>query len=140
MYDRLGEVPVYALRQAEVSATHYNHVIVALRRLGSEIRLPIPKLKHLDLILQKNAWIIVDRVLNDIPIVAWTDFETSHRDNLHQPIRCSQRMYHIHAPMILGRTLEAMELLLGEQLQELNEFKPASVSTIRKDKETDDKM
>jgi hypothetical protein len=140
MYDRLEEVPVYALRQVEVSATHYNHVSVALRRLGSEIRLQIPRLKHLDLILQKNAWIIVDRVLNDIPIVAWTDFETSHRDNLHQPIRCSQRMYHIHAPMIITRTLDAMELLLGEQLQEMSELKPASVSEIRKDRETDGEM
>lgn len=37
MYDRLDEVPVYALRQGKVSATHYNHVLVALKRLGEEL-------------------------------------------------------------------------------------------------------
>jgi len=133
MYDRLDEVPVYARRQTEVSATHYNHVRVALNRLGNEIRLPIPKLKHLDLILQKNAWIIVDRVLNDIPVVAWTEFESGHRDNLHRPIRCTQLMYHIHAPMILTRTLEAMEMLLGEQLQGLDADRPASITPINRE-------
>ena len=71
MYDRLDDVPVYALRQGKVSATHYNHVQLALKRLGDQIRLRIPKPKYPDLFLQKNAWIIVDRVLNDVPVIAF---------------------------------------------------------------------
>jgi hypothetical protein len=117
VYNRHNEIMMLEKRPAEqVLATHYNHVQRALKKLGTEIRLQIPKLKHLDLILQKNAWIVVDRVLNDLPIVCWTEFEVQHRNNLHEPIHCELRLYHYAAEMILGRTLEAMELMLGESL------------------------
>jgi hypothetical protein len=119
MYNRLDDVPVYQHRDGKLEANYYNHVQTALKHLGEEIRLPIPRLKHLDLILQKDAWIIVDRVLNDVPIVAWTDFEVKHRDNLHEPILCKIKHYHANAIMIMNRTLEAMELLLGEQLADM---------------------
>ncbi|MGD8743168.1 MAG: hypothetical protein PVH46_07050 [Granulosicoccaceae bacterium] len=116
MYNRLDDVPVYAQRPGSINANYYNHVQLALKRLGEEIRLPIPRLKHLDLILQKNAWIVVDRVLNDVPVVAWTDFEVTHRDSLHEPIACQIKYYHANAALIMRRTLEAMELILGEEL------------------------
>ena len=116
MYTRLGDIPIFELTDSQIKALHYNHVQVALKRLNGSIRYPIPKLRHLDLILEKDAWIIVDRVLNDIPVAAWTDFQIQHRDNLHQPINCKLRLYHANASMILGRTLDAMELLLGEEL------------------------
>ena len=119
MYKRLDEVPVFEHLQGSINANHYNHVQLALKRLGEEIRLPIPKLKLLDLILQKQAWIIVDRVHNDVPVAAWTDFETGHRDNLHEPINCNLKLYHANAPLVLDRTLEAMELMLGEELAEM---------------------
>lgn len=77
MYDRLDDMPVFDRHPDKISATHYNHVKLALKRLGDEIRLTIPKLQGLDLILQNNAWIIVDR------------------------------------------SLEAMEMLLGEELAEM---------------------
>ena len=73
MYRRLDEVPVFEYRDGEIPANHYNHVQVALKRLGADLRFPIPRLRHLDLILQKDAWIIVDRVLNDVPVVASGD-------------------------------------------------------------------
>jgi hypothetical protein len=118
LYTRHNEVPQLASRKGKVKAPYYNRVQTALKSLGPQIRLKIPKLKHLDLIIQKDAWIIVDRVLNDIPVVAWTNFETEHRDNLHEPIKCEIRFFHFAASMVLNRTLEAMELMLGEQLAE----------------------
>lgn len=119
LYTRHNEVPQLASRKGKVDALYYNHVQTALKQLGPQIRLKIPKLKHLDLILQKDAWIVVDTVLNDIPVVAWTIFETENRDSLHEPIKCEIRFFHFAASMILNRTLEAMELMLGEQLAEL---------------------
>jgi hypothetical protein len=132
MYKRLGEIPVFETRDSELDAIHFNHVQVALKRLGEEIRLQIPRLKHLDLILQKDAWILVDRVLNDVPVAAWTEFEVSHRDNLHQPVNCKLRLYHNLAHMVLEHTIEAMELILGEQLQEYSASRSASVAPLRK--------
>ncbi|MCW9025333.1 MAG: DUF3352 domain-containing protein [Gammaproteobacteria bacterium] len=118
-YTRHDEVPQLASRKGKVKALYYNHVLTALKQLGPQIRLKIPRLKHLDLILQKDAWIVVDTVLNDIPVVAWTHFQTEGRNNLHEPIECEIRFFHFAASMILNRTLEAMELMLGEQLEEL---------------------
>ncbi|MDH5326167.1 MAG: hypothetical protein OEZ68_16300 [Gammaproteobacteria bacterium] len=116
MHERLEGLPVYELRQWELDANYFNHVQVALHRLSQSLRFAIPKLKHLDLILDADAWIVVDRVQGDVPVVAWTAFQTQHRDNLFEPIKCELRSYHAHADLILQRTLEAMELLLGEQL------------------------
>ena len=119
MYDRLDDMPVFDRHPAKISATHFNHVKLALKRLGNEIRLTIPKLKTLDLILQNDAWIIVDRALNDVPIAAWTEFQIEQRDNLHEDIDCLLKLYHMNAELILDRTLEAMEMLLGEELADM---------------------
>lgn len=119
MYTRLDEVPIYECRESELNAIHFNHVQVGLKRIHRSLRYRIPKLKHLDLILQKEAWIIVDHVLNDVPVAAWTAFQIEGRSDLYQPIKCKLQTYHAHADLILTRTLEAMEMLLGEELQEL---------------------
>lgn len=77
---------------------------------------------------------MVDRVLNDYPIVTWTDFETKHRDSLHEPIQCHIRYFHVAATMIKNRTLEAMELLLGEELADKitnNEIEEATIIPFR---------
>ena len=118
LYTRHNEVPILSRRETTVNANYYNHVQLALKRLGNHIRFRIPRLKHLDLILQKDAWIVVDSVLNDVPIIAWTEFQTEHRENLHEPIRCELRTWHSAAAMVRNRTLEAMEMLLGELLED----------------------
>ncbi len=117
MYTRHDEVPRLASRSGKVDARYFNHVCLALKRIDREIRLRIPKLKHLDLILQKDAWIIVDRALYDYPIAAWCEFDQTTRNALHEPIPCSIRIYHYAAMMVLRRTLEAMDDLLNEQLK-----------------------
>lgn len=119
MYTRHDEVPVFEYRDAVIDALHYNTVQIAIKRLGDELRLTIPKLKTLDLILQRDAWIVVDRALNDVPIAAWTNFDIERRDALHKPVHCQLRLYHANAGVIFKRVLEAMELLLGERLNEV---------------------
>jgi hypothetical protein len=133
LYTRHDEVPQLGARAGKVDAVFYNHVQTALKQLGSQIRLKIPKLKHLDLILQKDAWIIVDITLNDVPVVAWTNFETRGRTSLHEPIQCEIRFFHYAASMILNRTLEAMELMLGELLEQELHHEKSDVLPIRKD-------
>lgn len=116
MYTRHNEVQQLRSETAEVQAIYYNHVQTALKRLDNQIRFKIPALKHLDLVLQNDAWIVVDAMLNDIPIIAWSDFEVEHRETLHQPIVCKIRFYHFAADKIMNKTLEAMELVLGEKM------------------------
>lgn len=132
LYTRHDEVPILSTRPGKVNALYYNHVQTALKHLGDQIRLTIPKLKHLDLIIQKDAWVIVDKVLNDVPVVAWTSFEIKGRDSLHEPIKCEIRYFHYAASMIMNRTLEAMELMLGELENSLPE-ETSNVLPLKKD-------
>jgi len=130
MYTRLEGMPVYETRDAQLNALHYNHVQVGLKRIHRSLRYNIPKLQQLVLILQKEAWIIVDHSLNDMPVAAWTDFETEGRNDLHQPIKCKLKLYHAHAHLILDRTLEAMELMLGEELAEKTHSSDAETTDV----------
>ena len=66
--------------------------------------------------MQKDAWIVVDRALHDYPIVAWTNFQIEHRDNVHEPIKCKILYFHANATMIKARTLEAKDNILSEEL------------------------
>ena len=117
-YTRHNEIPRFETRTGHVKALHYNHVQTGLSRLHIKLRYHLPKLRDLDLILQKDAWIVVDCSLNDMPVIAWTDFETEHRENLHENINCQIRLFHYAAEIILERTLDAMELLLSEELED----------------------
>lgn len=114
----LDGIPVYERKSATMSAEHYNTVQLALKRLSKTIRFSLPKLRTLDLLLDKNAWIVVDHSLNDIPVIAWTDFDTSERSDLNKPIPCVVLMYHQHAPIIIEKVMEAMEIIIGEKLDE----------------------
>jgi len=118
---KLEDLPAFEIRKTSVKAVHYNLVQVAIKRLGTNIRFNLPKLRTLDLHLEKDAWIVVDKRLNDIPVMAWVDFEVAHRGNLHEDIPCTLKIYHSHAGLLIKKVMEAMTLLLGEQLDLPNE-------------------
>lgn len=115
-YTRHNEVPVLNTRAGKVEAHYFNHVQTALKRHGPQIRLRIPGLKHLELILQRDAWIVVDLALHEFPILCWTRFESFHRDNLHEPVKCEVRYFHYASSMIYNRTLDGMEQMLEDML------------------------
>ena len=135
-YTRHNEVLILDQRPGDVDAGYFNKAQIALKRIGKQIRFKIPALNHLDLIVQKDAWIIVDRVLNDMPIVAWTDFQTDGRENLHEPITCEIRLYHFAARMILNTTLEAMETILSESIADRNIDDSKKVLPLKSEGET----
>jgi len=129
MKSYLTDIPVYQTLKTTVSAEHFNLVQIALKRLGSPIRLELPKLRTLDFLLDQETWIIVDRSLNDIPVMAWLDFETKDR-GLHEPLNCTLNLYHAHADIIHPRVIEAMTLLLGEQLANIESPGNGSISKL----------
>ena len=129
MKSYLTDIPVYQKLKTAVSAEHFNLVQIALKRLGSPIRLELPKLRTLDFLLDQETWIIVDRTLNDIPVMAWLDFETKDR-GLHEPLNCTLNLYHAHANIIHPRVIEAMTLLLGEQLADKEMLGNGSISKL----------
>ena len=130
-YHRHNEVPVFEHRNGKIDANYYNHARSVLKRINDNIRLQLPRLRTLDLILQPDAWIVVDRALNDFPIIAWTNFAIEKRSNIHEPISCAIKLYHANAGIILTRVLEAMELMLGEQFDKDTPLEKCTLLTFR---------
>ncbi len=133
VYTRHNEVQVLDTKPGKVEAHYLNVARIALKRIGEQIRFRIPTLNHLDLIVQEDAWIVVDRVLHDMPVACWTDFKTEGRDNLHEPVSCEVRIYHFVARAILKTTLDAMEDYLRQSFTEQDNEEPTKVLPLKKD-------
>lgn len=124
MSSRLDDIPVYQQRPVTVTAVDYNRVQIALKHFGEPVSIPLTGLRSLELVLDHNAWIVVDGALNDIPVLAWTDFEVAGRENLHEPIPCVLKIYHAHAMVILNKVSACMESVLLERIDKFYEDTP----------------
>jgi len=113
---RLNDIPTLKSLPGNVSAARFNRVRLALHRLENPMRIELPGLRSMDFILENQVWAIVDRNHNDIPIVAWTDFEP--RTTLYQPIPCTLRIYHLHADAIIDQALQKLDTILETRLQQ----------------------
>jgi hypothetical protein len=101
---------------AELSAPRYNRVRLALLRLKRPLRLSLPPLRGLDMLLDDEAWVCMDRTLNDLPVLAWTDFRQQARDAIHLPVPCTLRFYHAHAEIIIDTALSEVDCALSAML------------------------
>lgn len=115
MFDRLSEMPAYQVSESQVDAECYNLVRLSLLRHGSPLRITLPNLRSLEMHLDEDSWTVIDGSMNDLPVAAWTHFETDGRDNLHLPIACRIRHFHAHASLISEAALQ--EMVLGLRLQ-----------------------
>lgn len=120
MNSRLDNLPVYQQRPVTVSAIDFNRAKIALKRLGEPVHIPLAGLRSLELVLDHEAWIVVDGALNEFPVLAWTDFQSSDRDALHEPVPCVLKLYHAHAMVILDKVVARMESVLMERIDKLN--------------------
>lgn len=116
MKSRLNDVPSLREIHTVIAPQRFNSIRLGLLRLGAPLRIELDGLRHLDMLLDDDAWICVDRSLNDLPVMAWTDFHTGARRGLNDPVTCRLRLFHSHAAVILNSTLEAVERKLGERL------------------------
>lgn len=116
MGSRLDDLPRYSSRAYDMPAACFNQVRLALLRLNGPIRFALPGLRSLEMILEYDAWICVDSALNDFPVLAWVEFETSGRQALHAPVPCKLYTYHAHANMIESRVLQAVRDFVDAQL------------------------
>ena len=116
MYSRIDEVPALRVTRSSVDAADYNRIRLALLRLGEPLRLSLRGLRDLDVLLGREAWICVDRTLNDLPVIAWTRFAIAGRSDLQAPVLCELRCYHAQAGMILAPVREEIAVQLAERL------------------------
>lgn len=116
MKSKLEGIPRYSSRSTDVPAALFNEIRLSILRLDESIRFPIPGLRSLEVILDKETWIVVDASLNDVPVLAWVDFETEHRSNLHEPIKCKLYTYHAHTDVIMDTVMRELHRELDRRL------------------------
>ena len=114
---RLKEIPKYSSSGTTVSADVYNTIRLALCRLSPVVRMPLPGLAQIDMIIDDDSWVCVDRSMDDLPIVAWTNFSRTER-GLHEPINCQLHYYHFCAGKIGRSALQSTKCLLDGKLRE----------------------
>lgn len=116
---RLRDLPIYHRLPDSIEAHRFNRARLALRRVANPLRFGLAGLRGLDLSLEDEAWVCVDRTLNDMPVLAWLAFATAERTGLHLPVNCQLRYYHAHAEMIREKVLERMDEVLEARLRTL---------------------
>jgi len=106
----LDDIPALRIIRKTIEAARYNQVRLALRRLGNPLRVDLPGHRGLEIILHDRYWLCVDSYCNDLPVMAWTAFDTRrHNAALHEPVPCQLRLYHMHAGLVMGSALDSLE-------------------------------
>jgi hypothetical protein len=119
MKSRLNDIPIIKSVPSYVGATHFNRVRLSQIRLDESLRLELFSLRGLDIVIENDAWVCIDRTLGDLPVLAWTDFDKNNRNGLHQPVPCKLRFYHNHADLICGTVLDDLGRILERRLSKL---------------------
>jgi len=113
-YARLDEVPAYQIRPERIPAPYWRGVRRLLWRHGGPVRFPLPGLAGLEMILQSDAWVVVEVPRHDLPVVAWTAF--GRITNLQAPLECELRYYHLYGTAVTGRALHALDAFVRRRL------------------------
>lgn len=117
---RLRDLPIYERSTGTVTAANFNRVRLALLRVDSVLRCPLARLRGLDMVLTTDFWVCVDRTLNDVPVIAWLDFQVHGRDSLVSAVPCEVRCYHAHANRLLPTLWEDLLVELDQRLAALD--------------------
>jgi hypothetical protein len=116
MTTRIHDMPIYATRSEQMDASLYNLWRRARLHLKLPLRLKLPALKSMCLILENDCWVVVDPRHDDLPLLAWVDFQGIGRSNLHQPVACTINYYHFMASAVRPKVLAEIGAELEAQL------------------------
>jgi len=114
---RVGEVPCYAQRPEQLDAALYNLWRRARSRGILPLRIPLPEQAGVVMIVEERELICANARQNDLPILAWVEFEDRHRSALHTPVPCKLNYYHFAASRYRARALAAMAEELERRLR-----------------------
>jgi len=121
---RVGDMPIYQQRDATVSATLYNLWRRAKLHFYVPIRIPLSDSPGFVMILEKHEWVCADETMDDLPVLAWVEFEDQGRDALHVPVKCKLNYYHYAASRVRALALEKMAEVLSQRLHDDNNDAP----------------
>ena len=116
---RLENIPIYETDSINIDADYYNLVRLSLLRLHNPLRVRLSQLRTIDLLLDDETWIAVDRTQKDKPVIAFLDFATLNRDELTAPVLCTVNYYNAQATIMTDHIFEATSRLLNKKLLQL---------------------
>ncbi len=117
MASHTSDIPSLSVQSKTVEARFYNRVRLALIRLKRPLRFELAGVGKADILLTEEVWLCVDRSRDDLPLMAWTDFD-KNRTALHEPVHCKLRYFHVHAGMLAARVLPVLDKILEARLKE----------------------
>lgn len=119
MPNRLSDVPAMATARMNMPAHRYARANRAVRHARGPLRTALRGLRGLDLIVEEALWLCVDRTLDDLPVIAWLDFQPEPGRGLHDPIPCRVQLYHFHAQAIVDTVFGHMDEFLEATLADV---------------------
>ena len=108
MSTKLQNLPEYQNVSDKVDLELYRNVRLLLSRRGNAAQIELPGLRDLRLILERDAWICVDSLLDDLPVMAWTHFDKGAVFGQGGSISCSLIYYHSQAAVIIDSILHSL--------------------------------
>ncbi len=115
--ERIEAMPLFDRAPHQVPAACFNQARLAMLRLDCGMRLPVDGLHHLELIVERDAWVAVDVRQNDVPVLAWVDFETGARSSLHLPVACQRVVFDARARELETQILQSLVLFTRTRLR-----------------------
>ncbi len=117
MKSKLPNIPVLKSLSARVGASHYNRVQIALNRLGAPLQLMLPGMRGFQVDIDTDVWVCTDRNLNQLPMLAWTEFSPAARDGIAEPVSCRVLFYHPYANVVARTVMDDIAKILNARLK-----------------------
>ena len=111
----LWGVPALEEYAHRVPAQAYNLWRRCWSRRRAGLRFDLQGLPPMALDLEERLWVIVDTSLNDMPILAWSDFRDADRA-LHEAVPCTVTHFHFGASTLRDRAIERLAQRLEREL------------------------
>lgn len=115
----IDHIPALHSETSSIDAPVYNRIRLGLLRAELPLRLALTGLRGMDMVLDHDTWICLDRTFYDLPVLAWTGFEPTARTSLQDPVACRILYYHVHADFIVHSVLSATMHALRERAAHL---------------------
>lgn len=115
---RVEGMPVYAQYDEMVSAKLYNLWRRLKLHFSLPFRIPLDGYRDLVMVLEEHEWVCADESQNDMPVLAWVEFEDQRREAIHLPVKCKLNHYHYAASKVQAASLELMEVALEKLLSD----------------------
>ena len=102
------DYPTLRVMHKTITADDYNRIRIGLSREKLPWRIKLTRIRCLQFVLNETAWVCIDECQDDLPIMAWADFNTEQRESLEDPVSCRLHLYHTHAGLVMGNALDAL--------------------------------